>query len=167
VDETIVHARLIREHMICEGPFDFYRAPSGLGQGLGYALGIKLAMPKRTTVVTIGDGTFLYNPVIPALAFADEHKLPLLILVYNNAKYAAMQYYHDKFYPSGTAMTSKDYYGVDLKGVKYEQAAAMVDGYSRRVETPAELKSALGEALLSIAAGKSAIINMIMPGKVR
>jgi len=167
VDETIVHARLIREHMICDGPFDFYRAPSGLGQGLGYALGIKLALPNRTAVVTIGDGTFLYNPVIPALAFADEHKLPLFILVFNNAKYAAMQYYHDKFYPSGTAMTAKDYYGVDLKGVKYEQAAAMVDGYSRRVETPAELKSALGEALESIAAGKSAIINMIMPGKVR
>ena len=130
VDETIVHARLVREHMKWDEPFGFYRAPSGLGQGLGYALGIKLAMPKRPVVVTIGDGTFLYNPVIPALAFADEHKLPLLILVFNNAKYAAMQYYHDKFYPSGTAIAAKDYYGVELKGVKYEQAATMVDGYA-------------------------------------
>ena len=167
VDETIVHARLIREHMICDEPFGFFRAPNGLGQGLGYALGIKLALPKRTIVLTVGDGSFLYNPVIPALAFADEHKLPLLILVYNNAKYAAMQYYHDKFYPSGTAIATKDYYGVDLKGVKYEQAAAMVDGYSSRVETPAELQAALSEALKSIASGKSAIINMIMPAKLR
>jgi acetolactate synthase-1/2/3 large subunit len=167
VDETIVHARLIREHMKWDDPFGFYRAPNGLGQGLGYALGVKLAMPKRPVVVTIGDGTFLYNPVIPALAFADEHKLPLLILVFNNAKYAAMQYYHDKFYPSGTAVATKDYYGVDLKGVKYEQAAAMVDGYACRVETPAELKSALDEALASVASGKSAILNMIMPAKVR
>ena len=103
----------------------------------------------------------------PALAFADEHKLPLLILVFNNAKDAAMQYYHDKFYPSGTAIAAKDYYGVDLKGVKYEQAAATVDGYSSRVETPAELKAALGEALGCLASGKSAIINMIMPAKVR
>ena len=167
VDETIVHARLIREHINWDEPFGFFRAPSGLGQGMGYALGIKLALPKRPVVVTIGDGTFLYNPVLPALAFADEHKLPLLILVFNNAKYAAMQYYHDKFYPSGTAIAAKDYYGVDLKGVKYEQAAATVDGYSSRVETPAELKAALGEALRCLASGKSAIINMIMPGKVR
>jgi acetolactate synthase I/II/III large subunit len=167
VDETIVHARLVREHMKWEDPFSFYRAPNGLGQGLGYALGVKLAMPTRPVVVTIGDGTFLYNPVIPALAFADEHHLPLLILVFNNAKYAAMQYYHDKFYPSGTAIATKDYYGVELEGVKYEQAAAMVDGYARRVETPAELKVALGEALASIASGKSAILNMIMPAKVR
>lgn len=167
IDETIVHARLVREHTLCNGPFDFFRAPSGLGQGMGYALGIKLALPNRTVVVTMGDGTFLYNPVAPALSFADEHKMPLLILVFNNAKYAAMQYYHDKFYPSGTSIAANDYYGVELKGVKYEQAAAMVDGYSRRVETPAELKAALAEALGFIASGKSAIINMIMPAKVR
>jgi acetolactate synthase-1/2/3 large subunit len=78
-----------------------------------------------------------------------------------------MQYYHDKFYPAGTAIAAKDYYGVELKGVKYEQAAAMVDGYAGRAETPAELKSALDQALASIASGKSAIINMIMPAKVR
>jgi acetolactate synthase-1/2/3 large subunit len=167
VDETIVHARLVREHMKWEEPFGFYRAPNGLGQGLGYALGIKLAMPKRPVVVTIGDGTFLYNPVIPALSFADEHKLPLLILVFNNAKYAAMQYYHDKFYPAGTAIAGQDYYGVELKGVKYEQAATMVDGYGSRAETPAELKAALDQALKSLASGKSAIINMVMPAKVR
>jgi acetolactate synthase-1/2/3 large subunit len=167
VDETIVHARLVREHMKWDEPFGFYRAPNGLGQGLGYALGIKLAMPKRPVVVTIGDGTFLYNPVIPALAFADEQKLPLLVLVFNNAKYAAMQYYHDRFYPTGTAITTKDYYGVDLKGVKYEQAAALVDGYGRRVETPAELKTALDQALECMASGKCAIINLIMPAKVR
>jgi acetolactate synthase I/II/III large subunit len=167
IDETIVHARLIREHFLTEGPFDFFRAPNGLGQALGYALGIKLAIADRPVVVTVGDGTLLYNPVLPALAFADEHKLPLLILVFNNAKYAAMQYYHDKFYPSGTAITTKDYYGVDLKGVKYELAAAVVDGYSCCVETPAELQRALTGALRANAAGKCAIINMIMPAKVR
>jgi acetolactate synthase-1/2/3 large subunit len=126
-----------------------------------------MALPDRTTVVTVGDGTFLYNPVPAALSFAEEHRLPLLILVFNNAKYAAMQYYHDKFYPTGVAMTSNDYYGVYLKGIKYENATTMIDGYSRRVETPSELKEALTEAIKFVAAGKSAIVNMIMPAKVR
>ena len=63
VDETIVHARLVREHFRTEKPFDFFRAPNGLGQALGYALGIKLAMPDRPVVATIGDGSLLYNPV--------------------------------------------------------------------------------------------------------
>ena len=78
-----------------------------------------------------------------------------------------MQYYHDKFYPAGTAIAGQDYYGVELKGVKYEQAATMVDGYGSRAETPAELKAALDQALKSLASGKSAIINMVMPAKVR
>jgi acetolactate synthase-1/2/3 large subunit len=167
VDETIVHAKLIREHMNWDEPFGFFRAPNGLGQGLGFALGIKMALPLRTVVLTIGDGTFMYNPVVPALAFADEHGLPLLVLICNNSKYAAMQYYHDKFYPSGMASAAKDYYGVNIKDVKYEEAAAIVGGYARRVETPAELGTALDEARRALAAGKTAIINMIMPAKLR
>ena len=163
VDETIVHAAAIREHTIWNDPFGFFRAPSGLGQGLGYALGVKLALPERTVVMTIGDGSFMYNPVVPAIAFADEHRLPLLILVFNNAKYAAMQYFHDKFYPSGTSIATKDYYGVNIRGVNYEEAAAMVGGYAKRVEHPNELDGALKEALATIRAGKTAILNMIMP----
>ena len=163
VDETIVHAAAIREHTMWNDPFGFFRAPSGLGQGLGYALGVKLALPERTVVMTIGDGSFMYNPVVPAIAFADEHKLPLLILIFNNAKYAAMQYFHDKFYPSGTAIATKDYYGVNIKSVNYEEAASMVGGYAKRVENPDELDGALKEALASIQAGKTAILNLIMP----
>jgi acetolactate synthase-1/2/3 large subunit len=167
VDETIVHARVWREHTLWSDPFGFFRAPSGLGQGLGYALGIKLALPQRPVVVTIGDGTFMYNPVVPAISFADAHSMPLLILICNNAKYAAMQFFHDKFYPAGSAIAAQDYYGVNIPDARYERAAAIVEGYGRRVATPAELSEALDEAIATLAAGKTAIINMIMPGKMR
>ena len=113
--------------------------------------------------MTIGDGTFMYNPVVPAISFADDYAMPLLILVFNNSKYASMQYFHDKFYPAGTSIATKDYYGVNIKGPSYEEAAAMVGGYAKRVEHPAELKGALQAALASIKAGKTAILNLIMP----
>jgi acetolactate synthase-1/2/3 large subunit len=74
-----------------------------------------------------------------------------------------MQYFHDKFYPSGTSIATKDYYGVNIRGVNYEEAAAMVGGYAKRVENPSELDDALQEALTSIQAGKTAILNLIMP----
>ncbi|MFP6734924.1 MAG: hypothetical protein VB959_13925 [Rhodospirillales bacterium] len=79
------------------------------------------------------------------------------------AKYAAMQYYHDQFYPTGTSFTTKDYYGVNIRGPKYEEAASMVGGYAERVERPADLEPALREALHSLHAGKTAILNFIMP----
>jgi acetolactate synthase-1/2/3 large subunit len=164
VDETIVHATSIREHIHWDDPLTFFRAPSGLGQGLGYALGVKLALPGKPVVMTIGDGTFMYNPVVPALAFADEHKLPLLIIIANNAKYAAMQHFHDAFYPRGTSITTQDYYGVHIRGPKYEEAVRMVGGYGAEVKTPSELRTAVQKALESIQAGKTAILNVMMPG---
>ncbi len=165
VDETIVHSSTIRDHTMWDDTQTYYRAPSGLGQGLGYALGVKLALPERNIVAMLGDGTYMYNPVVPAIAFADEHDLPLLIIVLNNMKYAAMQHFHDQFYPNGTSRAEQDYYGVHIKGPKYEEAAQMVDGYAKRVENPAELKGALEEALAAIQGGKTAILNVIMPGQ--
>jgi acetolactate synthase-1/2/3 large subunit len=163
VDETIVHAADIRDHNLWDDPHGYFRAPSGLGQGLGYALGVKLALPKRTVVMTIGDGTFLYNPVIPALTTSDEYKLPILIVVCNNKKYAVMEQLHNRFYPKGTAITAKDYYGVHINASRYEQAATVVGGYGAMVEKPADLKPAIEAALACVAAGKPAILNVMLP----
>ncbi len=163
VDETIVHAADIRDHNLWDDPHGYFRAPSGLGQGLGYALGVKLALPERTVVMTIGDGTFLYNPVIPALTTSDEYKLPILIVVCNNKKYAVMEQLHNRFYPKGTAITAKDYYGVHINASRYEQAATVVGGYGAMVEKPADLKPAIEAALACVAAGKPAILNVMLP----
>ncbi len=166
VDETIVHQKELRDHLMWDDPHTYFRAPSGLGQGLGYALGVKLALRERTVVMTIGDGTFMYNPVIAALAFADEFALPLLIVIFNNMKYAVMEELHNQFYPGGTSKQENDYYGVNLRSINYERSAAIVDGYSKRVEKAEELEAAVQEALASVNAGKSAILNIIMPETV-
>ncbi len=164
VDETIVHQTEIREHLSWDDPLTFFRAPSGLGQGLGYALGVKLALPERTVVVTIGDGSFMYNPVVPSLALSDEHELPLLILIFNNSQYAVMKHFHKRFYPKGVAIEDNDFYGVNIKGPKYEESAAMIGGYGQRVEDPSELRSAIETAYASVKAGKTSVLNIIMPG---
>jgi thiamine pyrophosphate-dependent acetolactate synthase large subunit-like protein len=80
-----------------------------------------------------------------------------------------MQFFQDPFYPQGISTQNKDYYGVYIKGPKYEEAARMVGGCGIEVAKPAELKPALQDALKSIRAGKTAIVNVIMPaaGKLR
>jgi acetolactate synthase-1/2/3 large subunit len=166
VDETIVHLRSIHEHVIWDDPHTYFRAPSGLGQGLGYALGVKMALPTRTVVMTIGDGTFMFNPVIAALAFADEFGLPLIIVVLNNLKYGVMEELHNRFYPEGVSRQESDYYGVHLRDVCYEQLAAVVGGYGCRVQRPEELQPAIAAAFDSVKRGKSAVLNIIMPDAV-
>lgn len=121
-------------------------------------------MPKRAVVLTIGDGSFMYNPIVPSLALADAQNLPLLILVFNNNQYAVMKHFHKRFYPDGAAVSNEDYYGVNIKGSHYEQAAALVGDHCRRVEDPAELPEAVEAAYASVKRGKLAILNLVMPG---
>ena len=39
----------------------------------------------------------------------------------------------------------------------------MVGGYAKKIENPADFEPALREALKSIQAGKTAILNVVMP----
>ena len=162
VDETITHSRAIHEHLMWNDPHGFFRAPSGLGQGLGYALGVKLTLPERHVVLTIGDGTFLYNPVLPALTFAKDNDLPLMIIIANNSKYSAMQGTHDDFYPGGVSKQNDDYYGVHIKPHKYEEMADVVSGFGRSVEETGDLKDAIKEAFTCLHKGNSSILNVII-----
>jgi len=166
IDETIVHQKGLRDHLRWDDSYTYFRAPSGLGQGLGYALGIKLALPERFVVVAIGDGTFMYNPVIPALALGDQQKLPLLIVIFNNMKYGVMKELHHRFYSEDALKKDDDYYGVHLHDVAYERCASVVGGYFKRVEAPSELEAAVREAMVCVDAGRSAILNVIMPGRI-
>src|SRR6266480_1795118 len=49
------------------------------------ALGVKAAHPERPVVALIGDGSFNYNPVTAAFGAAQEHRLPILIVLFNNS----------------------------------------------------------------------------------
>src|SRR6266699_1535411 len=107
VDETITHSSLIRQHLPQTTPQSFFRGAGGLGQGIGTALGIKLAAPERPVALLVGDGSFLYNPIIQALGASKRHELPIIIVVLNNKKYEAMRMGHVHHYPDG-ASASKD-----------------------------------------------------------
>src|SRR5947207_11293251 len=103
VDETITHSPLIRQHLPHTMPQSFFRGSGGLGQGIGTALGIKLAARRQPVVLLIGDGSFLYNPIVQALGAAKRHELPIVIVVFNNKKYEAMRKGHVHHYPEGAS----------------------------------------------------------------
>ena len=71
--------------------------------GLGYALGAKLALRDRPMFALIGDGAFHYNPVPSCLGVADEYRLPIHIVVFNNQRYLSMETSLLKYLPGGSA----------------------------------------------------------------
>ena len=160
VDETITHSRLLRGHL--DGAAESYLyVQGGLGQGLPVALGAKLAARERPVVLAIGDGAFLYNPVVAALSAARDNGLPLLILVFNNKQYLSMKMNHLRFYPDGAAVETGDFRGVDLSTQpELSELAAPFGMHAESVTGPAELSSALERAFAAVAGGTTAIVNV-------
>ena len=162
VDETILHRAQILRRIGWNNPLSYLRPYGGLGQGLGIALGAKLAAPDRPVTALIGDGSFLYNPITQSLGVARESDLPILIVVFNNASYAAMKSLHHSFYPDGTAVQTGIYHGVDIPGPDYSELAKPFGGHGERVEDPSRLKGALLEAQAAVDSGRVAILDVVL-----
>jgi acetolactate synthase-1/2/3 large subunit len=162
VDETITHSPILRQHLPMTRPQSFFRGYGGLGQGIGTALGIKLAARERPVVLMVGDGSFLYNPVIQALGASKQHGLPVLIIVLNNRCYAAMRQGHVHHYPDGASASADLFYGVKIDGPNYDELGKHFDLPGRRVEKPGDLKAALTWGLKTVREGKTAILNVLV-----
>ena len=108
----------------------------------------------------LGDGSFMYNPVIQSLALSKHAGLPILIVVSNNSAYLAMKKEHLNFYPDGVSAKHDLYYGSTVTDLAYEELVQPFGGFGRRVETAAELPAALGEALAAVGEGRTAIVNV-------
>lgn len=161
VDETITHNLLVRQHLRWTRPQSFFRIPNGgLGQGIGLSLGIKLAAPKRPVVLLVGDGGFLYNPIIQALAASKRYDLPILVIVFNNGLYEAMKQGHVLYYPEGAAASADLFHGVKIDAPDFAGFGSHFGFHGAKVETLGALKPALQAALASVKGGRTAILNV-------
>ncbi len=162
IDETILHRGQILRRIGWDNPLSYMRPAGGLGQGLGLALGAKLASPDRPVAALIGDGSFLYNPITQSLGVSKESNLPILIVVFNNASYAAMKSLHLSFYPEGAAAQSGIFHGVDIPGPNYAELAAPFGGYGERVDNPDRLEGAIKDGLAAVSDGRVAILDVVL-----
>ncbi len=167
VNETITHGGIIHSYIESNRikPGTRYEATgpvahTGLGQGMGVALGVKLAKPEKTVITLEGDGTFNYNPVLAAFGAAQEYNLPFMTIIYNNSCYAAMKG-HQRYYPTGHSVTKNCYYGVQCGPTPtYAKLVEAYDGYSETVTDPTELPDALQRGIKETRQGKTTLLDV-------
>ncbi|MBM3485719.1 MAG: thiamine pyrophosphate-binding protein [Alphaproteobacteria bacterium] len=162
VDETVTHRGVVEAHLRNKGPQSFFKVRGGLGQGLGHAIGVKLALRDRPVVSLIGDGSFLYNPVTQSLGYAQRAGLPIIIVIYNNNQYRAMRDNHEDYYPDGVAHQHDLWYGAPIGGPDYATLGEPFGCWGRRVEDPAALVPALRDAHRATLDGRTAILNVVI-----
>ncbi|HUN37994.1 MAG TPA: thiamine pyrophosphate-dependent enzyme [Trebonia sp.] len=165
LDETITHSRVIARHLMASVPGRYGYVQGGLGQGLGVALGAKLAHGPGTLVVfTVGDGSWLYNPVVPGLMASAQYGLPLLVVIFNNKKYLSMQFNQAREYPDGVAGRGGEFrYGVDLSDQPDAAAVASAAGAAGfTVAATSQLRATLEKAIETVRGGQAAVVNVLL-----
>ena len=139
VEEAPSHRPAMQKFMPMRGQDSFYTmASGGLGYGLPAAVGMALGRPDIRTVCLIGDGSAMYS--IQALWTAAQRKLPLTVVVINNAGYGAMRSFSQ-------VMQVRNVPGLDLPGIDFVQIAQGLGCDAVRVSKSSELAPALKRGL--------------------
>jgi benzoylformate decarboxylase len=139
VEEAPSHRPAMQKFMPMRGQDSFYTmASGGLGYSLPAAVGMALGQPKRRTVCLIGDGSAMYS--IQALWTAAQRKLPLTVIVINNAGYGAMRSFSQ-------VMQVRNVPGLELPGIDFVKIAEGMGCDAVRVTRSSELGPALKRSL--------------------
>ena len=139
VEEAPSHRPAMQKFMPMRGGDSFYTmASGGLGYSLPAAVGMALGRPGVRTVCLIGDGSAMYS--IQALWTAAQRKLPLTVVVVNNAGYGAMRSFSQ-------VMQVRNVPGLELPGIDFVRIAEGMGCDAVRVTRSSELAPALKRGL--------------------
>src|SRR5258706_1856451 len=164
VNETISHRGDLCWLLDKLKPGAFFEASyGGLGMGLGTALGVKNAHPGRPVVLTIGDGSFYYNAVPAAFGACQEHNLPVLVVLFDNAGYFSQKNDVVREYPQGWAVRTNKFAGTSITPIPdYAMLAKAFGGHGERVDKPRDVRGALERGLQALAKGQLALVHLVL-----
>ena len=157
---------ILLEEMTIGEPMRYFGTPpsGGLGWGLGAALGAKLASPDRTVIAALGDGAYMFGNPTPGHFVGEAMRLPVLYVVFNNARWAAVHRATLASYPKGFASRESEPPFATLEpSPRFEHVVQASGGYGERVAEPKELMPALERALKTVRVEKrQALLNICL-----
>jgi acetolactate synthase-1/2/3 large subunit len=136
----------------------------GLGSGIGFGLGARLAAPDRDVICCVGDGSFMFGNPTPAFLVADALGLPVTVVVANNGMWYAVEQTTLDIYPDGQAAGAGNH-TLPLTQFRsspdYAALAAACGAHGETVRDPADLEGALRRALEQNAGGRAALVDVV------
>jgi benzoylformate decarboxylase len=116
-----------------------------LGWGLGCAMGVQLAWPKRPVLALLGEGASMYG--IQGLWTAARYKLPVTFVICNNAQYQILKVGAQQI--GLPAARAGHFIGMDLAEpeIDFVNLAQALGVKAQRITDPDELEARLKESL--------------------
>src|SRR6267143_1474641 len=167
-DDTILvnEYPILLEELTIGGPMRYFGNPpsGGLGWGLGAALGAKLASPDKTLIAALGDGSYMFGNPTPGHFVGEGMRLPVLYVIFNNARWAAVHRSTLGVYPEGYASkTSRPPFATLEPSPRFEHVIQASGGHGERVNDPNQLMPALERAMKVVRDEKrQALVNVCL-----
>jgi acetolactate synthase-1/2/3 large subunit len=156
----------VLEEMVITEPGQYFGNASagGLGWGMGAALGAKLASPDKTVICALGDGAYMFGNPTAAHYVSEAMRLPVLFIIANNARWAAVHRSTLATYPKGFASSTKEPPFATLEpSPRFEHVIRASGGHSERVTEPQALMPALERAMKVVREEKrQALLNVCL-----
>jgi acetolactate synthase-1/2/3 large subunit len=156
----------VLEEMTIREPGRYFGNPSagGLGWGMGAALGAKLASPDSTVICAVGDGAYMFGNPTAVHYVSEAMRLPVLFVIANNARWAAVHRSTLSTYPQGFASKEKEPPFATLEpSPRFEHVVRASGGHGERVSEPQLLMPALEKALKIVKEEKrQAVLNVCL-----
>jgi acetolactate synthase-1/2/3 large subunit len=156
----------VLEEMVIREPGRYFGNPSagGLGWGMGAALGAKLAAPEKTVICAVGDGAYMFGNPTATHYVSEAMQLPVLFIIANNARWAAVHRSTLSTYPKGHASEAKQPPFATLEpSPRFEHVVRASGGHGERVSEPSQLMPALEKALKVVREDKrQAVLNVCL-----
>ena len=134
-------------------------AGAGLGFAGGTALGLKLAMPERTVVQIVGDGTFYFSNPQSTLAVSRHYGLPILTVVLDNSGWAAVKEATLRVYPAGEAKARGEFGASFAPAMDFAKVAEASGAHGELVSDPAAVDGAIARCLDAVRSGRAAVLH--------
>ncbi|MGQ0653179.1 MAG: thiamine pyrophosphate-requiring protein [Betaproteobacteria bacterium] len=156
----------VLEEMTIRQPGQYFGNASagGLGWGLGAALGAKLASPGKTVICALGDGAYMFGNPSAGHYVSEAMRLPVLFIIANNARWAAVHRSTLATYPKGFASEKqKPPFATLEPSPRFEHVIRASGGHGEAVTEPTELMPALERALKVVRQEKrQALVNVCL-----
>ena len=131
---------------------------------MGAALGAKLAAPDKTVICAVGDGAYMFGNPTAVHYTSEAMRLPVLFVIANNARWAAVHRSTLATYPKGFASSVKEPPFATLEpSPRFEHVVQASGGYGARVSEPKQLMPELEKALKIVKQEKrQAVLNVCL-----
>ncbi len=164
MSEGVTNEPIIESYLDSVKPGTYFGSGgSNLGDGLGNALGLKLAAPHSDVICIIGDGGFVYSNPTAVFWTAAKYSIATVNVIINNGGYRAMKGAVERGYPEGWSKKKNVYSGARIDPVPNYVAAANACGAAGwKVDEPNQIENVLSMALNESRRGRPCVVDVLV-----